>query len=185
MATQVGKILHAGGDSGDAFVIQRAPLPAIGNGIGVGAHLVRLQALQVLALAVENSHVRTEKLVGGAGQEIAIESADVDRPVRGVVDRVDVGKRALLVRQANDFLDVIDGADRVGGVADGHHPGAAADFLLQVGQIESAVVFVDLDEANGYAALLERAPGRDVGVVIEMSEQDFVAGTEFAADRRG
>src|SRR6266568_1412720 len=41
VSAQVCKIFHAGGDSRDAFVIERAPLPAVWNGVCVRANLVR------------------------------------------------------------------------------------------------------------------------------------------------
>ena len=37
--------------------------------------------------------------------------------------------------------------------------------------------------ADGHAFFFEREPGRNVGVVIEARDQDFVAGAEVAADR--
>ncbi len=125
LSPEVSEIVHAGSDAGDAFMIQRAPLPAIGHGVGVGAHLVGLQALQVLALTVENAHVRSEKLVARAHQKIAIQSANINRTVGRIVDRVDVRQRAFLVRQSDNFLHVIDGAHCIRGITDGHDPGAA------------------------------------------------------------
>src|SRR5580658_1392106 len=64
VATQVGYVVHAGGDTGDAFVVERAPLPAIWNRVRVGANFVRAQALEVLALAEEHAHVWAEEFVG-------------------------------------------------------------------------------------------------------------------------
>src|SRR6478672_519948 len=163
-------------------MIQRTPLPAAGNGIGVGADFVWAQALQVFAFAIENTHVRSKKLVGGAGQEIAIQSTDVNGPVRCVVDRVDVGEGSFLMSQLDDFSYIVDGAHGVGGVTDGQDSGPASDFFREVGEIESAVVFIDLGETDGHTALLERTPGRDVGVVVKVSEQNLVAGAEVTAD---
>ncbi len=37
--------------------------------------------------------------------------------------------------------------------------------------------------ANRYSFFFEREPGRDIGVVIEARDQDFVAGAKVAADR--
>ena len=102
--TEIGDVVDAGGDAGDAFVVERAPLPAVGDGVGEGADFVGMQALQVLALAEEHSHVRAEEFVGGADEEIAIEGGDVDEAVRAVVDGVDVGERSSSVSEANDCL---------------------------------------------------------------------------------
>jgi hypothetical protein len=81
-----------------------------GNVVGVGPNLIGTQALQVLALAVENAHVRTEKLVGRADQKIAVERAHVNRTVRSVVDGIDVTQGSGLPRQAHHFGDVVDRA---------------------------------------------------------------------------
>ena len=78
---EVGNVFHAGLDSGDAFVIQRSPFPAIGDCVRIRANFVRAKALQVLALTEEHSHVRAEELVRGAGEEIAIERCHVDESV--------------------------------------------------------------------------------------------------------
>src|SRR5216683_2418355 len=112
VAAEVGDVVHAGGDAGDAFVVERAPLPAVGNGVSKRANFVRTQAGEMLALAEEDSHVRAKEFVGGADEKIAVE-----------VDGVDVGERSIRVRQTNDFFYRIDGADRVGGIADGDEPG--------------------------------------------------------------
>src|SRR6185369_7921176 len=63
-----------------------------------------------------------------------------------------------------------------------YHPGPAVKLLRQVSHVEGAVFLVNIHEADGDAALLQRPPRRDVGVVIEVSEQNFVARPEFAAE---
>src|ERR1700678_931587 len=85
-AAEIGDVIHAGCDSGYAFVIQRAPLPAVGDGVGERADFVGTQVLEMLAFAEENAHVRTEKFVGGAGEEIAVERGYIDEAVGAVVD---------------------------------------------------------------------------------------------------
>ena len=55
--------------------------------------------------------------VGRAGEEVRVESLDVDRSVRRVVDRVDVGQGADLVGPGHDLADRVDRTDRVAGVA--------------------------------------------------------------------
>ena len=112
-AAEVGDVVHAGGDAGDAFVVEGAPLPAVGDGIGEGTNFVGMQALQVFALAIKHAHVRAEEFVGGADEEIAIEVFHVDEAVWAVVDGVDVGESSGGVGEADDFFDWIDGADGV------------------------------------------------------------------------
>ncbi len=98
-------------------MVERAPLPAIRNRIGVRENFVRAQALQVLALAEEDAHVRAEEFVGRTRQKIAIERGHVDQPVRAVVHGVDVGESSRGVGEADDFLDWIDGANGIRGVS--------------------------------------------------------------------
>ena len=43
------------------------------------------------ALAEEHTHVGTKKFVSRAHQKIAVQRRDIDRSVRPVVDRIDVG----------------------------------------------------------------------------------------------
>ncbi len=83
-----------------------------------------MQPLQVLALAVENAHVRAEEFVSRAGQEIAVECTYVNRAVRSVVDGIDVTQRSGLPRQAHHFGDVVDGAHRIRRIADRDQPRA-------------------------------------------------------------
>ena len=66
---------------------------------------------------------------------------------------------AFLVSQPDNFLHVIDRADCVRGISDCDDPGSGADFLLKVGEIEGAVVFVDVRESDGYASFLKSTPG--------------------------
>ena len=174
---------------GDALVVERAPLPAVGHGVGERTHFVRTQPRQMIALAEENAHMRSEEFVGGADEEVAIERGHVDEAVRAIVHGVDVGKRTGGVSQADDRLHRIDRAHGIRCVADGDKLGAFADFAGQVGDIERAIFFVDFGPADGdafvvlFAIFGEREPGRDVGVVIEAGDQDFVPGTEVARDR--
>ena len=93
------------------------------------------------------------------------------------MDSVDVGEGPGCVCEADDFLYGIDGAHRIRSVADGDQLGVAADLSRRVGQVERAVFVVNLSPAHGDAAIFgHRNPGRNVGIVIETGDQDFVAG---------
>src|ERR1700727_2533056 len=113
MTAEVGEVVDAGGNAGDAFVVKRAPLPAVGNGVSERADFVRMEAAKMLALAEKNPHVRAEKFVGRTDQEIAVEGGDVDQAMRAIVDGVDVGEGSGGVGEADDLFDGIDGADSV------------------------------------------------------------------------
>ena len=137
----------------------------------------------MLALAEENSHVRSEEFVSGADEKVAIERGHVDQAVRAVVYGVDVGERSGGVRQADDLFDGIDRADRVRSVADRDEFGFGIELRCEILDVERAVSGVDFCPTNRHAFFFEREPGGDVGVVIEARDQDFVAGAEVAADR--
>src|SRR6202035_3697798 len=77
-ASELGKVVHTGCDPGDAFVVKRAPLPGEGHRVSIGRDFVRLQPHQVLVLAIQHAHVRSEKFVRGADQEVTIERASVN-----------------------------------------------------------------------------------------------------------
>ena len=109
-AAEFGDVVDGSADSGDQLLDLRAGFPAVGERVGRGANLVGIEAQQVLALAVERAHVGAEKFVGRAGEKIAVEGADVDGTVGGVVDGVDEHEGAGGVGELGDFGDGIDGA---------------------------------------------------------------------------
>ena len=135
------------------------------------------------AFAKEYTHVRTEELVSRAHQEIAVERADIDGTVRRVVDCVNVSYRAALMGNADDLLHVVNRAHRIRSVADRNQFRAIGNLARQIVHVESAIVFMNLRHANGHAALFERAPRRNIGIVIKVREHDFVPRTELAPNR--
>ncbi len=142
-----------------------------------------MKFLEQLALAVERAHVRAEEFVGRADEKVGVERAHVDGAVGRVMNGVDEHERAGGVRELGDFGDGIDGADGVGGVTDGDEFCFARDFFAQVVEIERAVGIVNIGLTDDDAFFFERAPRRDVGVVIERGDDDFVAGLEITGNR--
>ncbi len=181
-APQFRQIFDARCDPRNALVVQRSRLPALRHGVSIGTDLIRMQARQMLAFAVEHTHVRPKEFVGRAGKKIAIQLANVNRPVRGVVHCVDVRNRACVARHADDGLHVVDGANRVRRVSHGDNPATRRELAREVVQVKRAVFFVDVHELNLHPAFFERLPGRDVRAVVELREQNLVAGAEVAAD---
>ena len=98
-------------------MIQRAPLPALRNRIRIGAKLVRLEACQMVALSIKHTHMRTEKFVSGAGQKIAIQLSNVNRPMRRVMDCIDIRHRTGLMREAHNGLHVVNRSHRIRSVS--------------------------------------------------------------------
>ena len=100
------------------------------------------------------------------------------------MDGVDVSKGSGLVRELNDVLDRIDGADSVRGVSDGDQFRVLVDLRRQVGHVERAIFVVDLGPTDGHPAVFRhQEPRGDVGVMVEARDEDLISGLEFAADR--
>ena len=157
-AAEIGDVLDAGRDAGDALVVERAPLPAVWNGVSERTNLVGTQALQVFALAEENSDVGAEEFVGGADEKVAVERGDIDQAVRAVVHGIDVGERSGGVGEADDLFDGIDGADRVRGVADRDQFGFGAELRREVFDVERAVVLREFLPNESSRLFFEREP---------------------------
>ena len=121
--------------------------------------------------------MRAEKLVGRAHQEVAIEFANINWPVRRVMDGINERESPGLARQAHYFFNVVNRSHRIRSVADGNQPGVAGDLACKIIHIERAVGFIDIHKSDGCATFLQRTPGGDIGVVIEVSDDNFVSRT--------
>ena len=126
--------------------------------------------------------MRAEELVAGAGQEVAIQCAHIDEPMRSEMYGVDEGHRANLMRQAHDFGDIVDGADGIRSVSDRNQTSIAPNLRLQVKHIERAIGELDICGAHLRATLFQRYPRRDVGVVIELGDQQLIAAFQITTD---
>jgi len=97
----------------------------------------------------------------------------VRRRLRGVDDH----DRALLVRPRGELLDWVDRAERVRNevVGDDLDPALGGDPLERVELEFAAVVDRDVSEA-GPLPLRDVLPGDEVRVVLELGDDDEVAG---------
>src|SRR5581483_137570 len=125
--------------------------------------------------AIQHTHVRAKEFVCRTCQKVAVEFANVNRPMRCVMDGIDISQRASLMSQSHDCLHVIDRSHRIGRVASGHNFCPRAYLSREVIHVERAVFFPDVDKLDFYSTLLESTPGRDVRIVIQMSKQDLVS----------
>ena len=115
-------VVDGGDEPREELVLARAELePAADRLVGRRAHLVRAPAPEKVLAPEGEAHVRPEELVRRADQHVAAPGGDVDRTVRAVVDGVDPGERARLVRQLDDAAHVGRGADRVRRRREGDH----------------------------------------------------------------
>src|ERR1700723_3275296 len=99
LPSNCSEIIDSRTDSRDQFMQLRSRFPTIRQRIRRGPHLIRLEPQQMLALAVQRSHMRAEEFIRRTREKIAIERANVNQSVRRVVNRIDEHQRAGGVRQ--------------------------------------------------------------------------------------
>ena len=123
---------------------------------------------------------RSEHLVPGEREEVAVQRLDVHRQVRRGLGPVHHGDDAVLARARHHPAHRIDRAERVGEVRHGQQPGAIGQQPVERGQVELAGVR-DRHRADDRARLSrDELPGHDVGVVLHAGDQDLVARAELA-----
>ena len=145
----------------------------------VAAELVRRHGVEQLRAAPEHADAgRSEGLVAGEGVEVATERRDVDLEVRGGLAAVDEHHRARGLGEPGHLGGGIDGAEGVGDVREGDELGAGGEQALESHEVDFAARCDGCDDDLGAGALGDHLPRDDVGVVLEMGEQDLVAGLE-------
>ncbi len=101
--------------------------------------------------------------------------------MRAVVHAVeeDLGARAMGQRRGGG--DVDDGAERVRGDGAGDEPGPRRKQRSEIVDVQPSIV-PHAPEDDACADRLERHPGRDIGVVVEVAHDDLVACAEIVPD---
>ncbi len=166
---------------------ERAGLEAVPRRMRVRrAEAVRRQALGQVTADRGQAEMGAEELVRRAEQHVGAQRLAVEPPVRGDVHRVGPRQGADLVRRRGDAGRVGNVAESVRGQRVCDHPGPLADQRLQRLDVERAVGRVDRRDPDDEAPVLRRAePRADVGVVVELGDDDLVAGLERAPERVG
>jgi hypothetical protein len=183
---QRGQVLDRRGDPGEQLEGVPAALEPVGYPVGHRQQLLGLQLRQQLRVGHHRSHVRAAPHVGGDGEEVGTQGADVEQVVRGGVRAVDVDQRADRVRAPGDRRDVRAGADRGAGRRHRDQPGAGAEQLVVLPVGELAGLDVHLGPAHGHAgAGRQLHPGPHVGVVVEPADHHLVAGSPGPGQRAG
>src|SRR5262249_9561180 len=80
-----------------ALVVLRTGFPCVWQAVRSWSYLVRIQSLQTFALAIEHARMWPKKFIGRTGKEIAIDGANVDQPVRCIVNGVNEHQRPCLM----------------------------------------------------------------------------------------
>ena len=116
--------------------------------------------------------------MAGEGVEVATERQDVDLEVGGGLAAVDEHDRARSLGETGHLDGGIDGSERVGDVREGDELGTGGKQSLEGHEVDLAARRDGRDNDLGAGALGDDLPRHDVGVVLEMGEQDLVAGLE-------
>ena len=85
--------------------------------------------------------------------------------------------------EARDLSNRIDGSHRVGRIAYGHEPRSVAQFAFQVLEVERAVLLANIRYLDDHSLFLKRLPRREIGVMIESSQENLIARPQLSSNR--
>ena len=148
-------------------------------GIHAAAGHERIGLAKKVVFAIEDSRPgRAEHLVAGEGQEVTVEILHIGRDMGNRLGSVDDEKGSMFMDNLGDFLDGGDMSEDIGHVGDGHDLRRWGQSLLEVlnGQFPFFVEGNVADLGAGHFRNLE--PRENVGGVLGLGEEDFVASFE-------
>src|ERR1035438_4256521 len=103
--------------------------------------------------------------------------------MRRIVHRVNECHCAGSMGEARDLSNRIDGSHRVGRIAYGHESRPVTQFAFQVLEVERAVLLADICYLDDHTLFLECLPRREIGVMIESSQENLIALPPPSSDR--
>ena len=127
--------------------------------------------------------MRPEDFVARADEVVAVEGLDIHLAVRTVVDAVEKDLCAGVVRDLGCASDVHDGTERIRGNGARDETRLGGNERFQIFDVQVAVL-AHLPPENFCAIFFKRHPGGDVGLVIHVGNNNFVALTESLSDRK-
>ena len=144
--------------------------------------LIGRHRLEELRLADQRAYSgRSVDLVAGEGIEVAVQVKHVHREVRGGLGTVHQHPCSRCVRGRAHLLDGVDGAERVGQVDDRYEAGALTEQAEVRLEIELSFV-ADGNHPQARSALLaQHLPRHDVGVMLHVRDEDFIAFVQTGA----
>ena len=148
----------------------------------VAAALEGLHLLEQRGLAVQRAAARrAADLVTGKRVEIAVERLHVDGDVRHRLRPVDEHRHTVRVRDVDEPLDRRDGPEGVRHVRERRELRALGEELLVVVDEQFAAIVDGHDLQLRALLLAEHLPRHDVRVVLEVRDDDLVAGADELA----
>lgn len=179
--------IHGSGGANDSFVVLGSGLDALGRRIvGCRIEFRDVDALEQRTPSEEYSDVWAVEFVGGAGEKVTLPDGDVDGPVSGVVDSIHERQRPDRMGEPYDSGHVVDSAKHVRCSTDGNEARAGAEALGEMVEIELAGRWIKACGPHGDSAVADQGtPGGDVGVVIQLRDNDFIPRTPGATERTG
>ncbi len=125
--------------------------------------------------------VGRENFVAGEDVEVAIVGLHVDLHVRNGLGAVEQNFGAVTVGEFDDVVNGSNGAERVGNLSEGDEARLGSEQLvIFVEQDLSGVVHGD-DSQSRASFGAQHLPGNDVGVMLEPSNDDFIALADILA----
>jgi hypothetical protein len=116
--------------------------------------------------------------VAGEEQQVRAGLGNVHRVVRNGLRGVEHHDRADRVSRGGDLGNRRHRPGHVGLLRDGHDLGPVADQRVQVGEVDTAIRRDPEPAQRGAGALAELLPGDEVRVMLELADQDLVAGAD-------
>ena len=142
------EVVDRGDEAGQRLVRERPGLEAVPERlVRRGADLVGAPALEQLGPCEGEPQVRPVVLVRRGDQHVDTGSGDFDWPVRRVVDCIDPGEGAGVVRELGDAGHVDERPQRVRGPRERDHAGPVGELRGEIVQVERGVV-ADVGEAD-------------------------------------
>ena len=112
------------------------------------------------------------------GIEVAAEAAHVHIEVLHRLGAVDQGQGALAMGRFDQLRNRIHGAERIAHVAEGHQLGSGTELGMEILKVDLPGWRHTAGGQRRAAALAEKLPRHDVGVVLHFRDEHFVAGFE-------
>ncbi len=135
----------------------------------------RRHRVEQLAAAPQDTDAgRAEHLVTRERREVDAELGHVEREMGRRLAGVEHGQRTDRARGVGELADRVDRAEHVGDVGEREDLGALGEQVVEVRQVEPALVG-DADPAQGRAgAARQLLPRHEVGVVLHLGDEDLV-----------